>query len=248
MVRQEDGYADERLSSGWCSLARPGGLRHAKPDDCSILTDLRQLLAGAEVTIAACVLSIVLASVIGITVFVARDSRWGPARRAAMIYVSAIRGTPLYIQIFAIYFLLPSVGLDLSRFSTGVLALGVNSGAFVSEMIRGAVSTMPVGQIEAARALAMSPRTIRRRIVLPQALRLILPPLTLEFTALIKNSAFLSIIGVVELTRTAQHIISVSYKPTQTWIVVAMIYFVFCFLLGLGARRVENLTSSHAAS
>jgi polar amino acid transport system permease protein len=93
----------------------------------------------------------------------------------------------------------------------------------------------------------MPAASVWRRIVIPQALRLIVPPLTVEFTALVKNSAFLSVIGVVELTRTAQQIISVSFKPTQTWLVVAGIYFVMCFVIGLVARRVERATGAQAA-
>jgi polar amino acid transport system permease protein len=160
--------------------------------------------------------------------------------------VSFFRGTPLFVQILVIYFLLPAIGLDVPRFTTGVLALALNSGAYISQMISGAVTSIPVGQIQAARALAMPRRTIWRRIVVPQALRLILPPLTVEFSSLVKNSAFLSVIGVVELTRTGQQIIAVTFDPTQTWVVVALIYFVMCFVIGLLARRLERATSAQA--
>jgi polar amino acid transport system permease protein len=212
-----------------------------------VLTNLPDLLEGAETTVLASSFAIVLGVVIGILAALARDSRYGPIRALAIFYVSVIRGTPLYIQLLTIYFLFPAIGIDLSRFTTGVIALGLNSGSYISEMIRGAITVVGRGQIEAARALAMPPFRIKRRIVFPQALRLILPPLTLELTALVKNSAFLSVIGVVELTRTAQHIISVSFKPTQTWVVVAAIYFVLCFLLGAATRKIEIATGAQGA-
>ena len=207
---------------------------------------LPELLEGAKITMAASIFAIALGTLIGIAAGVAEQSRYRLLRAVAMVYVSTIRGTPLYIQILVIYFLLPAIGLDIPRFTTGVLALALNSGAYISQMISGALTAIPKGQIEAARALAMPASSVWRRIVIPQALRLIVPPLTVEFTALVKNSAFLSVIGVVELTRTAQQIISVSFKPTQTWLVVAGIYFVMCFVIGLLARRFERATRAQA--
>jgi His/Glu/Gln/Arg/opine family amino acid ABC transporter permease subunit len=212
-----------------------------------MLTNLPELLQGAGTTILASSLAIVLGLAIGIVAAVARESRYAALRVVAICYVSMIRGTPLYIQLLTIYFLFPAIGIDLPRFTTGVIALGLNSGSYISEMIRGAITSVGTGQIEAARALAMPMFKIKRRIVLPQALRLILPPLTLELTALVKNSAFLSVIGVIELTRTAQQIISVSFQPTQTWVIVAAIYFVLCFALGAATRRIEVATGAQGA-
>jgi polar amino acid transport system permease protein len=205
-----------------------------------------ELLEGAAITLAASIFAILLGTLIGVAAGVAEQSKFVLLRVTVAVYVSAIRGTPLYIQILVIYFLLPAIGLDIPRFTTGVLALALNSGAYISQMISGALTAIPKGQIEAARALAMPSSSVWRRIVVPQALRLIVPPLTVEFTALVKNSAFLSVIGVVELTRTAQQIISVSFKPTETWLVVAGIYFIMCFLIGLAARRIERATGAQA--
>lgn len=212
-----------------------------------MLVGLPQLVEGAKVTLAASILAIVLGTIIGVVAGIAEQSRHRSLRLLVGIYVSVIRGTPLYIQILVIFFLLPAIGVDLPRFATGVLALALNSGAYISQMIAGALTAIPTGQIEAARALAMPSRAIWHRIVIPQAFRLILPPLTIEFTALVKNSAFLSVIGVIELTRTAQQIVSVTFRPTQTWILVAAIYFVLCFAIGLLARKLEQATSAQAA-
>lgn len=210
------------------------------------LTNLPELLEGAKVTVAASFFAILLGTMIGTAAGVAEKSRYRPIRVLISVYVSFFRGTPLFVQILVIYFLLPAIGLDIPRFTTGVLALALNSGAYISQMISGAVTAIPDGQLQAARALAMPRRTIWRRIVVPQAFRLILPPLTVEFSSLVKNSAFLSVIGVVELTRTGQQIISVTFQPTQTWVVVAMMYFVMCFVIGLMARRLERATSAQA--
>jgi polar amino acid transport system permease protein len=211
-----------------------------------LLTNLPELLEGAKITVAASIFAITLGSIIGVAAGVAEQSQVRPLRSLVSVYVSFFRGTPLFVQILVIYFLLPAIGLDIPRFTTGVIALALNSGAYISQMISGAITAIPNGQIQAARALAMPRRTIWRRIVVPQALRLILPPLTVEFSSLVKNSAFLSVIGVVELTRTGQQIIAVTFDPTQTWIVVALIYFVMCFVIGLTARRMERATSAQA--
>ncbi|HUN48631.1 MAG TPA: amino acid ABC transporter permease, partial [Stellaceae bacterium] len=118
----------------------------------------------------------------------------------------------------------------------------LNSGAYVSEMIRGGLTAVPAGQIEAARALAMPRPLIWRHIILPQVMALILPPLTVEFIALVKASALLSVIGVVELTRTAQQIVAATFQPVGIWIATGVIYFIICFALALLTRRIERRT------
>ena len=208
--------------------------------------NLPELLEGAKITVAASLFAILLGTFIGVAAGIAEQSRYRWLRLLVGGYVSFFRGTPLFVQILVIYFLLPAVGLDIPRFTTGVIALALNSGAYISQMIGGAITAIPDGHIQAARALAMPRHKIWRRIIVPQAFRLILPPLTVEFSSLVKNSAFLSVIGVVELTRAGQQIISVTFQPTQTWVVVALIYFVMCFAIGIVARRVESATSAQA--
>lgn len=210
------------------------------------MTNLAELLDGAKVTLAASLFAIILGTMIGVAAGVAEHSRFRPVRSLVSVYVSFFRGTPLFVQILVIYYLLPAIGLDVPRFTTGVLALALNSGAYISQMISGAITAIPHGHIQAAQALAMPGPTIWRRIVIPQAFRLILPPLTVEFSSLVKNSAFLSVIGVVELTRTGQQIISVTFEPTQTWVVVALFYFIMCFVIGVMARRMERALSAQA--
>jgi ABC-type amino acid transport system permease subunit len=134
------------------------------------------------------------------------------------------------------------MGLDLSKFYAGVLALSLNSGAYVSEMIRGGLSAVPSGQIEAARALSLPPPLIWRHIILPQVFILILPPLTVEFIALVKASALLSVIGVVELTRTAQQIVAATFQPVGIYVTTGALYFAMCFALGALTSRLERAT------
>ncbi len=204
---------------------------------------LPYLLEGAKLTLSMTLLAILLGVPVGIGLFIGLQSGGAVLRKAISLYISFARGTPLFIQILVVYYLLPSIGLDIPSFFAAVIALSLNSGAYISEMIRGGLTAIPRGQIEAARALAMPRRLIWRRITLPQIFALILPPLTVEFTALLKASALVSVIGVIELTRTAQQIVAATFRPIEIWIAVGLIYFVMCYALGALTRRIERGTA-----
>lgn len=200
------------------------------------------LLKGAQLTFSASLLAILLGIAVG--VILALAARGGRLlNMLAQIYISFARGTPIFIQILLVFFVLPAVGLDISRYFSGVIALSLNSGAYIAEMIRGGLTAIPKGQIEAARAVGLPRSLIWRHIMLPQVFTLILPPLTAEFTALLKASALLSVIGVVELTRTAQQIVAATFKPIEIWITVGVLYFVMCFVLGAITRKIEHMTA-----
>jgi polar amino acid transport system permease protein len=207
-----------------------------------VVSSLPALLRGAEVTLAASALGVVLGVIVGVALALAHEAGGRALRLFVRVYVSFARGTPLFIQILVLFFVLPAIGLDIPKFHAGVVALSLNSGAYVSEMIRGGLTAVPRGQIEAARALAMPRPLIWRHIVLPQVFALILPPLTVEFVALVKASALLSVIGVVELTRTAQQIVAATFQPVGIWIATGVIYFVLCFALASFTRRIERAT------
>jgi polar amino acid transport system permease protein len=199
------------------------------------------LLQGALATLALSLLGTVLATAIGIVAAVIGQQ--GPVLGALVsIYVSFIRGTPLLIQVFVIYYILPSVGIDLPALAAGAIALGINGGAHIREMIRGALTSIAPGEIEAGRALAMPRFWIWTRIILPQLFILVLPPLTVEFSALLKGSALISVIGYVELTRQAQYLLATSAHPYQIWLLTAALYFVMCFALTLLTRRLQPAT------
>ena len=213
-----------------------------------ITAQLPWLMKGAELTFAVSLLGIVFGILVGIALALARQSSISPLVYFVRIYLSFIRGTPLFIQILIVFFILPSIGIDISRFTSGVVALSLNSGAYISEMIRGGLTSIAKGQIEAGRALGMRRSLIWRRIILPQVFTVILPPLTVEFASLLKYSALLSVIGVVELTRTAQQIIAATFRPIEIWLTVGVLYFIMCFALGMLTRRIEKATAVYRPS
>jgi len=209
------------------------------------MSNLSALLQGALTTVEVCALAVILGSVLGVLLAVAFQSGSKLLQFLVRCQVSFARGTPLFIQIMVIYFLLPALGIDIPRFYAGVIALGFNSSAYISEMIRGAILTIPPGQVEAARALALPKRLIWAHITLPQVFALILPPLTVEFAALLKGSALLSVIGLVELTRTAQQVIGYSFAPITTWLQVGLLYFLMCYALAFATRYTQRMTSAY---
>ena len=196
------------------------------------------LLEGALATLVLSLLGTLLATAIGVVAAVIGQQ--GRVLGALVsTYVSFIRGTPLLIQIFVIYYVLPSIGIDLPALAAGAIALGINGGAHIREMIRTSIAP---GEIEAGRALAMPRFWIWTRIILPQLFILVLPPLTVEFSALLKGSALISVIGYVELTRQAQYLLATSAHPYQIWLLTAALYFVMCFALTLLTRRLQHAT------
>jgi polar amino acid transport system permease protein len=206
-----------------------------------LVSALPLLLKGALITFQVSIIGALLGIGVGLMLITMRMSGIRVFVTVARIYISLIRGTPLLVQIFFIYYALPGlVGIDLNPFIAGVLALSLNSGAFVTEILRGGISAIPRGQMEAAKALGLRRLVIWCRIILPQVFALILPPLTNEYTMLVKASPLLSVITVVELTRTAQQIMMVTYRPVEVFLAAAALYFLMCFLLSSLTRRLER--------
>ena len=203
------------------------------------------LLQGALVTITVSLLAVMLGLILGVLVMLGRRSGYKVLRALVVAYISIVRGTPLFIQILIVYYGLPAFGLDIPRFESGVIALSLNSGAYISEMIRGGLMAIPKGQLDAAKAVGMRSGLIWRRITLPQVFVLILPPLTMEFTGLLKASALLSVIGLVELTRRAQEVIGETLRSPEVWLTTAGLYFVMCFALGAVTRRLEKSAAAY---
>jgi His/Glu/Gln/Arg/opine family amino acid ABC transporter permease subunit len=208
---------------------------------------LPALLQGALVTLETSLLAVALGVLVGIALTLLRETGIRPIGWACRVYVSLMRGTPLFLQILIVYYVLPAAGLDIPRFLAGVIALSLNSGAYVTEIIRGGLSAIPRGQLDAARAVGMPRALTWRHIVLPQVLMLVLPPLAVEFTALLKASALLSVIAVVELTRTAQQIIAATFRPIELWLATGALYFVMCFALGSLTRWLEHRAALYRA-
>lgn len=178
--------------------------------------------------------------IFGVIVALAKMSSFRAIRWPAEFYIWLIRGTPTLIQIFIFYFGLPQIGIRMSPFAAGCLALGLNGGAYVAEIIRGGILAIPKGQTESALALGMNPWTMITRIILPQAVRLIIPPLTNEAATTLKNTSLLSAITLVELTLHSQLIIAATFRPFDFYIIAAVLYLIMTSVLTQIAARLEN--------
>jgi polar amino acid transport system permease protein len=205
------------------------------------LTFLPQFLTGAAITLGVSALGFLVGTLIGFGLLACGRSRWRVVRWIGALYTSFIRGTPLIVQIFVVYYVLPGlVGIDLPPLLAGVLALSFNSAAFVAEILRAGLTRIPAGQYEAAKALGLKPVVTWFKIILPQLMRSIIPPMVNEFTMLVKASSILSVIAVVELTRTAQNIMNVTYRPVEAFCVAAVLYFIVLFSCSLLTRHLER--------
>ncbi len=183
-------------------------------------------LEAAWVTIQLSVLTIILGLICGMLGAAGRLSRFALLRFLAAAYVSFFRGTPALIQIFLLYFGGPQVGIQLDAFEAGVIGLGVNIGAYMTETMRGAIISIDKGQIEAARTLGLSRFETFRKVTLPQALRLMIRPLGVNINAQIKGTALVAAISVVELTYTAQRYIGSTYKPFEMFLIAGILYLI----------------------
>ena len=185
------------------------------------------LLMGAGVTIEITAFSVAIGFFIGLFVGIARISQFKILRIMAAVYADCIRGTPLLVQIFLIYFALPmAIGQRVEPFIAAVAACGINSGAYVSEIFRAGIQAIDVGQMEAGRSLGLTWWQTMRFIILPQAFKNILPPLGNEFIAMLKDSSLVSVIGFEELTRRGQLIIAQTYGSFEIWMTVAVLHLI----------------------
>lgn len=197
------------------------------------------LLFGLGITLKISAISLILAFLIGLLTAVLRLSDLVMGRVIARCYLEVVRNTPLLIQIFFIYFVLgPVLGLD--RFPAAVLALSLFEGAYASEIFRSGIVSVDRGQIEAAASLGLSRYQIFRLIVLPQAIRTILPPLTSQAISLIKDSALVSTIAIYDLTMQAQALISETFLTFEIWFTVAILYLVITMTLSFLVAFLEN--------
>ncbi|HDR47191.1 MAG TPA: amino acid ABC transporter permease [Geoalkalibacter subterraneus] len=200
------------------------------------------LLKGALLTLQISAVSLVLGLAVGLVAALCILSRNPLLQWPARFYVWIVRATPLLVQLFLIYFGLPQFGVDFSPFWSGVLALALNTGAYNAETIRAGILAVPKGQIEAARSLGMGPSLTMRRIVLPQAVRMIIPPLGNNFVILIKDTSLVSTITLVELTLTAQRLIGSTYKPFEMYLMAALLYAVLTTTADFLLRQFERRT------
>lgn len=198
------------------------------------------LLKGAIVTIEISVLSMCLAIIVGLIIVLMRLYAVAPLRWFAKAYVEIIRGTPLLIQLFLIYYGLPQVGIRLNAFCAAILGLGLNYAANEAENYRAGIQAIPHGQTEAAQALGMSRPQYLQHIVLPQAMRLVIPPVTNDFIAMFKDSSIVSVITMVELTKVYGMLAMSTYDYIGLGLMTAAIYFALSYPASIFANYLER--------
>jgi len=206
---------------------------------------LPKLGQGLGLTLELTGLSMALGAVLGLILAVLRVYGRGPLYPAYLLasgYVHLFRGTPLLVQLMTIYFALPTVGVRFSPLGAGILALTLNTAAYQAEYFRGAIQSVRAGQMQAALALGLSWLQAIRYVVLPQALRLVIPPWSNELIYMVKGSAVVYLIGVLELMGQAKNIAARTFRNFEVYIVVALFYLALIFLLTVILRVVERRT------
>ncbi|WP_415220400.1 amino acid ABC transporter permease [Pseudophaeobacter arcticus] len=197
-------------------------------------------LEAAWITILLSVLTALLGVTCAMLGTAARLSRFPVLRFLGAAYVSVFRGTPALIQLFILYFGGPQIGIQLDAFEAGVIGLGVNVGAYMTETMRGAIISVDKGQGEAARTLGMSKWQAMRNVILPQAMRLMIRPLGVNLNTLIKSTALVAAISVVELTYTAQRYIGSTYKPFEMFLIAGLLYMIIIYVVGLAVTWADR--------
>jgi polar amino acid transport system permease protein len=198
-------------------------------------------IKGTEITIVLAFFAVLFGTLLGLALTLLRRSKIKPISYIATAYVEFVRGTPLLVQIYIIYIGLPKlIGIDMPDMTVGAVALALNSGAYISEIIRAGIDAVDKGQMEAARSLGMSQRLAMFEIIIPQAFKNILPALGNEFVSIIKESSMVSVIGVAELMFNAGIVRSNTALGLEPVIVAAVVYFILTFTMTRALGYVER--------
>jgi cystine transport system permease protein len=205
-----------------------------------LVQSLPVLAQGAVLTVKFAVLSMIFGLLAASVLAVMGISHNRVLNWVARVYVSLMRGTPLLVQIFVIYYGLPSLGISLDPTPAGVIALSANVAAYLSESMRGAILGIPSGQWLAAYSLGLSRRQTLRYVIAPQALRIAVPSLSNSLISLIKDTSLVSVITVTELLRSAQEVIASTYQPLPLYLAAAAIYWILCQVLEWVQHRYEQ--------
>jgi His/Glu/Gln/Arg/opine family amino acid ABC transporter permease subunit len=201
------------------------------------------LAQGALMTLQISVAGVAIGLCLGTALGVLNSNKLQLKALSGMInfYVMILRGTPLFVQLLFIYFAIPeALGIELSPVAAGILTLGLNSGAYLSETIRGGINAVPEGQWEAAFMLGYSTRQTLQHIILPQALRGSLPSITNELVTLVKDSSIMMVIGVPELIKAGRDIVARELNPIEVYALVALFYLLMTTALGLIGKGLER--------
>jgi polar amino acid transport system permease protein len=210
--------------------------------------DLFFLLLSTGWTAALTLAAALFGGMIGLAVALARCSNNGVAREIARGYVALIQGIPVLIVLFLAYYGLAHAGLELPSFVAASLSLSIYAGAYLGDIWRGAIQSVPRQQWEASASLAMTRAQQYRHVILPQSVRIALPPTVGFLVQLVKNTSIVSIVGVVELTRAGQLVNNVTFQPFKVFLVVAFIYLTICYPMSRMSRRLEGTFRVHRRS
>ena len=200
----------------------------------------RNLLLAARWTLLLSATAFLGGGLAGLLLLVFRVGRWRPARRVVQLHIAAFQGTPLLMQLFLVFFGLPLLGIDVSPWVAAAISLSLYAGAYLAEIWRGAVDAVPPGQWDASAAMGMGYLLQMALVILPQALRLAVPPTVGFLVQLVKSTALASIVGYHELTKTAQILTNATFQPFAIYGLVALIYFAICYPLTACARQLER--------
>lgn len=200
-----------------------------------------QLMTGLQLTLLMTVCALILAVIIGMIACLFSISKVKPLNWISGIYLSVIRGTPLMVQAFFIYFGLTSaLGIRISAFNAAIIVLCLNAGAYLSEIFRSGIAAVNKGQMEAARSLGLPYSVAMRKIILPQAIRIVIPSVLNQFIITLKDTSILSVIGCGELMRQGQQIVAWNFRSFETYAIIAVMYYVVVMVLTKVFQLVER--------
>ncbi|MFJ4222731.1 amino acid ABC transporter permease [Microbacterium sp. NPDC089695] len=204
-------------------------------------------LQGLTATVPLALVSFALGLAIAIGVALMRISINPIVSNVARFYISVIRGTPMLVQLFVIFYGLPSIGLKLDPWPSAIIALSLNVGGYAAEVVRAAILSVPKGQWEAAYTVGMNRTHTLTRIILPQAARVSVPPLSNTFISLVKDTSLTSLILVTELFKVSQQIAAATLQFMTVYLAAALVYWVFCLVLSFGQSALERRLDRHVA-
>ncbi len=239
-VKGKDGVKDFKISDNYKILVDNNDNVY-QDDNLASYTVWKAgpLLDGLFVTLKISAVALIMAFILASFLAFMRISNYQFLKDIATFYIAIIRGTPLLVQIFIFYFIIATI-FNIERFYAGAISLGLFYGAYIAEVLRGAIQSIDIGQTEAAKSLGMNYVQTMANIIMPQAFKRALPTLIGEMIALVKDSSLVSVISITDLTKVGREIVANTFSPFETWLVVAMIYFTITFTMSIIGRKLEN--------
>lgn len=200
------------------------------------------LLKGASLTIKLTAFTLPFAMILGLIACMLGMTKW--LKFITTFYLNVIRGTPILVQVFFIYFGIPQfLGFRMTAINAGIITLSLNSGAYLSEIFRSGIQAVNKGQMEAARSLGLPYSKAMAKVILPQAMRIVIPSVVNQFIITLKDTSIISVIGLAELTQQGNLVVARTYKSFYVWIMVGVLYFIIIYILTLISRYVERRVS-----